>query len=287
MLASADIDIVDICTGPESHLEYVKKASAAGKHILCQKPFAQTYDEAVEMVEIAEKNGVRMMVTENWRWLMPFRTIKNVIDSGKLGKIRVARYIHSDWYSPRMNYDAIIPQPFFREMPHLLFYEMGAHWYDTWRSLFGTPDRLYAEISSISPFITGEDSGIITLGYKDWYGFMDMSWATRQKLENPPKVPIGPEHLEQMIIDGDLGTLKLFTDGKITLVSKNGDTESVIEEKTWLDHQNSHILLSAHFIDCLEKEEPFVTSGRDNLDTMKMVFATYQSAKSHEVVILT
>ncbi len=286
MLDKVNIDVIDIVTGPESHLDYVQKAAKAGKHILCQKPFAPTLAEAETMVQTAKDYDVRLMVTENWRWLMPFRIIKETIDAGKLGKIRTVRYSHTDWYTPRMSPETVLPQPFFRDMPHLLFYEMGAHWFDTWRSLFGTPERLYAEISSISPYIKGEDSGIVTMGYPDWYGYMDMSWATRRNLESPPKTPVWPENLERLVIDGDEATLKLQFDGSINLVTKDGSHTSVIAEKTWLDHEYSHELLAGHFIDCMETGKPFFTSGEDNLTTMKMIFAVYDSAKTHQAVFL-
>lgn len=285
MLASGGIDIVDIVTGPETHRSFVEKAAAAGKHVLCQKPFAPSLEDAQAMVQAAEQAGIRLMVTENWRWLQPFQMIKQVIDSGALGKLRVARYIHTDYYTPRMAPGVDIPQPFFREMPQLLFYEMGAHWFDTWRFLFGTPARLYAETATVSPYIKGEDSGIVTLGYDNgFYGFMDMSWATRQKLDFPLGDRVGPVHLEQLVIDGEEGTLKLYTDGRITRIDRSGGVETVVAASTGLDHEESHYRLQSHFIRCLESGEPFQTGGADNLVTLQMVFGTYKSAKEHAPV---
>lgn len=284
MLEDAEVDIVDIVTGPETHLEFVRKAAMAGKHIMCQKPFATSMEEAEEMVKLAEQAGVRLMVTENWRWLQPFQIIKGILDEGVLGKLRVARYQHTDFYTPRMSPDTELPQPFFREMPKLLFYEMGVHWFDTWRHLFGTPDRLYAETQRISPYITGEDTGIVILGYDDFYGVLDASWATRQKLDQPLGNQVGPIHLEQMSIDGEDGTLKYDTSGKITIVSKDGLEERTIAATTFLDHEESHYRLQAHFITCLNSGEPFQTSGEDNLVTLRMAFGVYESAAKHEPI---
>lgn len=284
MLEQSCIDIVDIVTGPETHVPFVKKAAAAGKHIMCQKPFAPTLAEAEEMVQAAEEAGVRLMVTENWRWLQPFQAIKRVLDQGVLGKLHSARYIHTDYYTPRMAPGVELPQPFFRDMPRLLFYEMGGHWFDTWRYLFGTPDRLYAETHRTSPYIKGEDAGIVVLGYDDFYGFMDMSWATRQKLDQPLGDIVGPIHLEQLVIDGELGTLKLYTSGKMTIVSQDGAREDTILETSELDHEESHYRLQSHFIDCLESGAEFQTSGADHLITLRMVFGVYASAARHESI---
>ncbi|MBP3961747.1 Gfo/Idh/MocA family protein [Paenibacillus lignilyticus] len=287
MLAHADVDIIDIVTGAETHVDFVRKAAQAGKHIMCQKPFAPTMEEAEEMVSLAKRNGVRLMVTENWRWLEPFQTIKEVIDSGELGKLHVARYVHTDYYTPRMEPEAELPQPFFRTMPKLLFYEMGVHWFDTWRFLFGTPQRLTAELTRVSNHIIGEDSGIVMLGHEGFYGFMDMSWATRQKLDRPLGEQVKAVHLEQFVIDGSNGSLKMYTDGKITVVSKDGASERVVKDETTLDHEESHFRLQSHFIACLSNGEPFQTSGEDNLITLRLAFSVYESAAEHKTIAIT
>jgi len=284
MLQDADIDVVDIVTGPETHLEFVTKAAAAGKHIMCQKPFAPSLEDAERMVAAANAAGVRLMVTENWRWLMPFQLIKRALDEGAIGKVKTARYVHTDYYTPRMAPGVALPQPFFREMPKLLFYEMGVHWFDTWRFLFGTPKRLYAETTTVSPYIVGEDAGIVALGYDDFYGFLDMSWATRQKLDRPLGDSVQAVHLEQMSIDGELGTIKLYTNGRITIVSRDGAEERVLAESTTLDHEESHVRLQSHFIDCLNTGAAFQTSGEDNLVTLRMTFGTYESAATHRAI---
>lgn len=285
MLQSADIDIVDIVTSPETHLEFVRKAANAGKHIMCQKPFARTLEEAEEMVRIAKEAGVRLMVTENWRWLQPFQLIKEVLEDGRLGNIQIARYVHSDYYTPRMALEKEIPQPFFRDMPNLLFYEMGAHWFDTWRFLFGNPNRLYAETQKISSYIVGEDTGTVLLGYADFYGMMDMSWATRRDLSGPVTDPVLPNHQEQLIIEGNLATLKLYTNGDITIIDSQGN-EQILKKNTELDHDESHYRLQSHFIECLDSGELFQTSGEDNLKTLSLIFATYESSNGQKVIQL-
>ncbi|TLS51005.1 Gfo/Idh/MocA family oxidoreductase [Paenibacillus antri] len=284
MLEDADIDIVDIVTGPETHVEFVTKAAAAGKHIMCQKPFAPTLEDAERMVAAARDAGARLMVTENWRWLMPFQLIKRTLDEGTIGKVKAVRYIHTDYYTPRFAPSVAIPQPFFRDMPKLLFYEMGVHWFDTWRFLFGTPKRLYAETATISPHIAGEDSGVVVLGYEDFYGFLDMSWATRQKLDRPLGDAVQPVHLEQMAIDGENGTIKMYTDGRITIVNRDGTDERALAESTYLDHEESHFRLQSHFVECLETGAEFQTSGEDNLVTLRMTFGTYESAAEHRAI---
>ncbi|WP_348620478.1 Gfo/Idh/MocA family protein [Paenibacillus polymyxa] len=282
MLSEADIDVVDIITPPETHLELVRLAAAAGKHIMCQKPFARSVEEAEQIVGIAEAAGVRLMVTENWRWLEPFQIIKKLLAENIVGNMNVIRYTHTDFYSPRFAPEKELPQPFFRDMPKLLFYEMGVHWLDTWRFLFGEPQRLYAETKRVSPYTQGEDTGIIMLGYEHYFGLMDMSWATRRELNGQLPEQVLPDHKEQLVIEGDEATLKLYNTGKLSLINNQG-VEKVLVEKTELNYEESHKKLQAHFIDCLNTGKEFQTSGHDNIKTLQLVFDTYDSAENHKV----
>lgn len=285
MLQRTDLDAVDIVTGPETHVELVTLAAEAGKHMLCQKPFAPSLEEAQRMVRVAANCGARLMVTENWRWLQPFQLIKQVLEGGALGRIRTARYVHTDYYTPRMAPGVELPQQFFRTMPRLLFYEMGAHWFDTIRYLFGEPKRLYAETLRISPHIAGEDAGIVTLGYDDKVVVLDASWATRRELAAPPGAKVGAEHREQVVVEGEEATLKLYMDSRIAIVGRDG-RETTLAERTELDFDESHVRLQTHFIDALRMGTPFQTSGEDNLATLRLIFATYESAETHQVVHL-
>lgn len=283
MLAAADVDIIDIITAPDTHPELVGRAARAGKHIMCQKPFARSLEEARGMVEAAKAARVRLMVTENWRWMQPFQTIKHLLAGGVAGNLNMIRYIHTDYYSPRFAPENELPQPFFREMPKMLFYEMGVHWFDTWRFLFGEPKRLYAETRRISPHILGEDAGVITLGYENYTGLMDMSWATRQNLPDRLTMPVLPNHREQLIIEGDQATVKLYSSGILSVIDNKG-LETVVSENNGLDFEESHFRLQSHFIHCLNTGGEFQTSGEDNLKTLELVFETYRSAKEHSVI---
>jgi len=96
-----DIHLVDVCTPGNSHCEIAIAALDAGKHVLCEKPLANTADEAAAMVAAAERaarKGIRAMVGFNYRRL-PATTLANrMVTEGKLGKIRHVRAVYlQDW----------------------------------------------------------------------------------------------------------------------------------------------------------------------------------------------
>jgi predicted dehydrogenase len=87
LIARDDIDAIDICAPNNMHAEIAIAAAAAGKMILCEKPLARTLDEAILMVNAIEKAGVRNTVWYNYRRVPAVTLAKQIIDSGKLGKI--------------------------------------------------------------------------------------------------------------------------------------------------------------------------------------------------------
>ncbi len=87
MIARDDIDAIDICTPNDTHAEIAIAAAEAGKMILCEKPLSKTLKEGEEMVKAIEKAGVKNTVWYNYRRVPAVTLAKQLVDSGKLGKI--------------------------------------------------------------------------------------------------------------------------------------------------------------------------------------------------------
>ncbi len=87
LIARDDIDAIDICAPNNMHAEIAIAAARAGKMILCEKPLARTLNEAELMVKAIEKAGVKNTVWYNYRRVPAVTLAKQIIDSGKLGKI--------------------------------------------------------------------------------------------------------------------------------------------------------------------------------------------------------
>jgi len=96
-----DVDVVDICTPGDTHAEIALAALAAGKHVLCEKPLANTVAEADEMAQAADRareRGIRAMVGFTYRRVPAVALMKQMIDEGAVGEIRHIRgqYLQ-DW----------------------------------------------------------------------------------------------------------------------------------------------------------------------------------------------
>ena len=101
VIAREDIDIVDICAPGWLHAEIAIAALAAGKHVLVEKPLANTVEEGQAMVaaaQTARANGVRSMVGFTYRRIPALTLARDLIAEGKLGTIRQVRASYlQDW----------------------------------------------------------------------------------------------------------------------------------------------------------------------------------------------
>jgi len=102
-----DVDLVDVCTPGSSHAEISIAALEAGRHVLCEKPLANTVDEARAMAAAAERaatGGVRAMVGFNFRRVPAVALARQLVAAGRLGPVRHVRaaYLASHALDPEL-----------------------------------------------------------------------------------------------------------------------------------------------------------------------------------------
>ncbi|MGI5193607.1 Gfo/Idh/MocA family protein [Streptomyces sp. CA-288835] len=101
LIARDDVDLVDICTPGDSHAEIALAALEAGKHVLCEKPLANTVEEAEAMTEAAEAAAARgqvAMVGFNYRRVPATSLARKMVAEGRLGALRHVRVTYlQDW----------------------------------------------------------------------------------------------------------------------------------------------------------------------------------------------
>jgi len=88
LIARDDVDLVDVVTPGYTHHEIVLEALEAGKHVICEKPLANTLEEAGEMLAAARSAGTINMVCFNYRRAPAVQLAKKLVESGRLGQIR-------------------------------------------------------------------------------------------------------------------------------------------------------------------------------------------------------
>ncbi|MGG9970176.1 Gfo/Idh/MocA family oxidoreductase [Ferruginibacter sp. SUN002] len=151
VLADETIELIIVNTPTYTHYDYAKQALLAGKHIVVEKAFTTTVEEAKELKAIAEKQNKKIAVFQNRRWDSDFKTVQKVLKDGLLGKLNEAE-IHFDRYNL-----ALSPKGH-KEIPGPgagILKDLGPHLIDQALCLFGMPESLFADIR-----ITRETSSV-------------------------------------------------------------------------------------------------------------------------------
>jgi scyllo-inositol 2-dehydrogenase (NADP+) len=136
LLADDEIELIVVNTPNYTHFDYAIKALNAGKHVLLEKPAAATSAEVKMMFHVAREAGLHLMLYQNRRWDSGFLSVKQVIESGRLGQL-IEVYFRMDRFKR-----AISPKAF-KETASTpaagLVYDLGAHLVDNAIALFGKP----------------------------------------------------------------------------------------------------------------------------------------------------
>lgn len=147
LLADKAIDLVIVNTPNYTHYDFSRAALLAGKHVVVEKAFTVTVEQAEDLIRVAKEQEVKLSVFHNRRWDSDFKTVRNIIDERRLGKI-VEAEIHFDRYnlalSPKVHKE--LPQP-----GAGVLHDLGPHIIDQALQLFGMPEALFADIRIIRP----------------------------------------------------------------------------------------------------------------------------------------
>ena len=136
MLDSKLIDAISIVTPPELHFPMVIDSLTAGKHVLCEKPFALNEAEAGQMCELAAETQLTTMVTHEFRWAPQRAFVKELVDEGYLGEFKFGEL--SLFTGPR---DGIKPREFAWGLDSSkgggFLFALGSHYIDALLHWFG------------------------------------------------------------------------------------------------------------------------------------------------------
>lgn len=136
LLHDPHVEIVDVAVYPWEQLAIVEQASAAGKHLLCQKPLSNDYRSALRAVELANRANVKIAVNQQMRWDAGIRCARLLIDDGWLGTPTYAVIqVHclTDW--------SLWPWIYQGKHVEVMFHSI--HYIDSLRFLLGQPDSVF------------------------------------------------------------------------------------------------------------------------------------------------
>ena len=158
---SSDVDLVVVATPNATHYELARQALLAGKHVVIDKPFAGTSEEARALITAAETGGKIVAPFHNRRWDGDFLTLKKILEGGELGRV-VTVESHFDRFRPLQREGTWKES----ESPvNGLLFDLGPHLVDQGLALFGKPKALTASVRTDRDKTEIEDAFDITLEY--------------------------------------------------------------------------------------------------------------------------
>ncbi len=275
MLDQERPDLLDIVTPPETHLELVRAAAERGIAAVCQKPLAPDLAEAEQLVDLAERAGIMLVVHENFRFMPWFRHAKGLIDAGRLGEAHGVQFRlrPGDGQGPEAYLNR---QPYFQKMKRFLIHETGIHFIDVFRFLLGEVVAVTARLRRINPVIAGEDAGYVIFEFESGAtGLFDASRLNDHVAEDC-RLTMGEMHLE-----GSAGVLRL--DGLGRLWWKPHGASEVEVPYEWQQRGFAGDCVGAlqqHVVDHLLNGDPLANDGRAYLVNLRIEEAVYESHRT-------
>jgi predicted dehydrogenase len=229
------------------------------------------------MVHLTARAGVRFMVMEMWRHLKPVRDMKRYLDQGIVGPVYALRLLAPPRVLRRTR-PIDDQQPYLADLPKLMVYDTYIHHIDGIRYLLGDVTSVYARMSRTNPAIVGEDRLFLVLGHAGGAtSSLDASWAV--PVERPTRLYLG-----DFLIEGVVGALHLDAyDAELRHVTPSGTT--VLERYGQSSPGGTGSMGQAAFDSCIgdfaagvRHDRPFESSAEDNLKTLAITLAAYESA---------
>jgi scyllo-inositol 2-dehydrogenase (NADP+) len=155
LLQDNEVELIVVNTPDQTHFEHAKKSLEAGKHVVVEKPFAQTSEHGKDLIELAKRSRKVLSVFHNRRWDGDFLTVQKIIKEGMLGRL-VDFESHFDRYKTAIQFDSWKEQS--KAGTGTLF-NLGAHMIDQALVLFGMPTAVTAHLKIMR---TGSE-------IDDWY----------------------------------------------------------------------------------------------------------------------
>ena len=273
-------DFVDIITDVDTHSQFVHLAAAHHVPVICQKPLAPSVAEAEKMIAACRSGAVPLSVHENWRWQTPIRELKKVLSSGVIGPVFRARIDYCNSFPVFDN------QPFLKTLEQFILTDMGSHILDVARFLFGEAARLYCQTHRVHRDIKGEDAASVMLQMRDGATVaVNLSYASRVEHDRFPEAFI--------FIEGGEGSVELAPDYWLRVTTKTGTTARRCPPPyfAWADPRyalvhSSIVACHADLLNSLRNHIAPETSAEDNLKTLRLVQAAYESAARGQAVPL-
>jgi predicted dehydrogenase len=245
------------------------EAANSGKHVLCEKPMANTVEEAKDMVAAAHDAEVTLMIAETVRFNPINLKLRELLGEGLIGDVFLVRMSRD-----HEMHDYLRRRPWFLDKAKAgggIWMSGGIHDVDALRMLVGEVETItMCQAKKALRDMEGDDTVATLLRFVGGaIGVVTESFSTKTFTRiHPNGCP--------SVINGESGTLTVFTD-EVELFRPVGSTNDATRLK--IEQGDPFTEEIRHFLHCLRTGSPPITSGEEEMKTLAVVRAGYESVK--------
>lgn len=261
------LDYIDICVPTVFHAEIAVKAMELGFHVLCEKPMARTVEQAQAMLDASKRTGMTLMIAHCCRFMGEAEVVRDLIESGELGKVRSAMFCRTggdlgplgrdNWY-----YNG--------EISGGAMMDLHSHDTDLIRGLFGMPKAVSTLALGDIKTKGGYDAMSTNYAFEDGsFVHVNCDWTTIKDRFNVRTIRV---NFEKGYVYADRYTKR----DALMIVREDGTTTDLVER---LNGHGSYQKEIAYFARCLETGAPVDRCPPEEaLDAIRLIFAEKESA---------
>lgn len=265
------VDAIFICSPTNTHIDIIRAAAAARKHIFCEKPISFHYEETKQVLQLVQEAGIIFQVGFNRRFDHNFSKVRALVDADKIGEPHIIKITSRDPAPPPASYIAASGG---------MFMDMSIHDFDMARFLAGSEvETVFAEGTVLVDPAIGElgdiDTAIVTLRFAS--GALGV-------IDNSRRAAYGYDQRVEVL--GAKGSIGVENDLPTTV--KLSTEEAIVTDHPqyfFLDrYMASYKAELEHFIECVSNGAAPSVSVFDGYQAERIAYAARQSLGEHRIV---
>ena len=275
LLADPEVEAVSICTPNAYHHPATVAAARVGKHVLCEKPISLNLDLAQEMIDECRRAGVVLQIGHHLRSNAFAEQAKKMVEAGELGRLTFLRLRQAhDWggQPPRASFGTVA------SAGGGTLLDNGSHMMDLARSFGGNVREVYARMGTLAYEVEVEDTSLVSLSFTSGaFGSVENAWTAT-----------GWE--EAFSLYGTRGALEYTNrtgtpEMRFVHRTSPGTTWGETDVTTYrFGGLEAHARGVVEFLAAVRGEQPVICTGEDGLEAVRLILASYQSAKEDQPV---
>jgi UDP-N-acetyl-2-amino-2-deoxyglucuronate dehydrogenase len=281
LLSGCDCDVVVLATPSGLHAEQGIAAARAGRHVVTEKPMSTRWQDAKQLVQVCDQEGVDLFVVKQNRRNATIQLVKRAMEKGRFGRVYMVN-VNVFWNRPQSYYDAARWRGTW-EFDGGAFMNQASHYVDLLDWIIGPVESVHAVTATLARNIQVEDTGVVNIKWRSGaLGSMNVTMLTY------------PQNLEGSItIIGEKGTVRV---GGVAVnriehwqFAEPDEDDAAVQDASYQTtsvYGHGHPLYYRNVIQALRGEADPETDGREGLRSLELLIGIYLSARDGRTVSL-